>query len=166
MHYVPYMMQYDSTEAFLTTRHVPGGSVDLLEGRKVLETDLEKLDPCPEANCTGFNKVKCQVLPLGHNNPSALVFIRNSVANGTRAMTVSLYLALVRLHLKSCVHFWTPHHKKDIEGLERVQRRAMELVKGLEHKSCEEQLRELGLFSLAKRLRSDLTALYNHLKGG
>jgi len=70
-----------------------------------------------------------------------------------------LHTALIRPHLEYCNQIWGTQPRKEVELLDRVQRRATKMVKGLEHLAYESRLREPGLLSLEERgLQGELIA--------
>ena len=77
-----------------------------------------------------------------------------------------LYKSLVRPHLEYAVSVWSPNLIKDIDRLEKVQRRATKLIPNIKNKSYENRLKHMNLFSLKKRrLRGDLIQVFKILKG-
>ena len=63
---------------------------------------------------------------------------------------------MVRPHLEYCIQAWRPYHKKDIDTLERIQRRATQMIPELRETLGMklERLKECGLTTLeTRRLR-------------
>uniref|UniRef100_K7EYK1 Reverse transcriptase domain-containing protein n=1 Tax=Pelodiscus sinensis TaxID=13735 RepID=K7EYK1_PELSI len=95
-----------------------------------------------------------------------LGIIKKGTENKMKNILLPLYKSMVRPHLEYCVQMWSPHLKKDILALEKVQRKATKMIRGLERVPYEERLKRLGLFILEKRrLRGDMIEVYKIMSG-
>ena len=83
-----------------------------------------------------------------------------------RRIFMQLYFQFVRCHLEFAVPAWCPWTAGDIEILERVQRRAVNLVVGLKGRTYEEKLTEQGITCLLERRKKmDLIQTFKIING-
>ena len=92
--------------------------------------------------------------------------ISRTFVTRTKEVMMTLYKSLVRPHLEYCVQAWRPHLKKDIEKIEKVQRRATRMMMVGEVLDYESRLKRVGLTTLeTRRLRADMLEVYKIMNG-
>ena len=95
-----------------------------------------------------------------------LGLIRRNITYKGKKLIIPLYKAIVRPHLEYCIQAWRPYRKKDIDTLERIQRRATKMIPELRDLSYEERLKECSLTTLeTRRLRRDQIEVFKILNG-
>ena len=71
--------------------------------------------------------------------------------NKEKELIVPLYKAIVRPHFEYCIQAWRPYRNKDIDKLEKIQRRATKMIPELRDLSYECRLLQSGLTTLDTR---------------
>jgi hypothetical protein len=106
------------------------------------------------------------VLKAASTASRILGLIKRNFKNTSRDSFNILYKTFVRPHLEYCVQSWSPYLQKDIECLEKVQRRATKLVASLSKNPYKDRLVALNLTTLKqRRIRGDLIETYKILTG-
>ena len=97
---------------------------------------------------------QCRIVASKGNH--VLGMIRRNISYKDNSLIVPLFKAIVIPHLEYCIQAWRPYVRKDIDTLERIQRRATKLIPGLRDLIYEERLTECGLTTLeTRRFRGD-----------
>ena len=93
-----------------------------------------------------------------------LGFIAQNFNNKSTELMLPLYKSLVRPHLEYAVQFWSPHSCRDIDKMERVQRKATKMIPEIRNHSYRQWLKDLELISLVqRRLRGQLIDVFKYL---
>ena len=111
-------------------------------------------------------KVSEQYRIAASKGNQVLGMIRRNITYKEKSLIVPLFKAIVRPHLEYCIQAWSPYLRKDIDMLDKIQRRATKLIPGLRYLRNEERLKECGLTTLeTRRLRGDQIEVFNILNG-
>ena len=96
-------------------------------------------------------KVSEQCRIAASKGNQVLGLIRRTITYKEKQLIVFLFKAIVRPHLEYCIQAWKPYRKKDIDKLERIQRRATKIIPELRDLSYESHLLQGGLTALETR---------------
>ena len=88
----------------------------------------------PELQCAEVVKTANKVV----------IFIGRAFEFKSEKIIITLYNSLVRPHLEYCVQFWSPYYRKDINKLDRIQRRITKMIPKLRNKPYDEHLKKLN----------------------
>ena len=95
-----------------------------------------------------------------------LGLIRRTIMYKEKQLIVPLYKAIVRPHLEYCIQASRSCRKKDIDKLERIQRRTTKMIPELRDLSYESRLLQCGLATLeTRRLRGDQIEVFRIVNG-
>ena len=133
-------------------------------GENVLNTTLKEKDLGLTISADMKVLEQCGIAAAKGNQ--ILGLIRRNIVYKEKELIIPLYKTIVRLHLEYCIQAWRPYRKKDIDMLERVQRRATKMIPKLRNISYEMRLKECGLTTLeTRRLRGDQIEVFKILNG-
>ena len=91
---------------------------------------------------------------------------RRTITYKEKQLIVPLYKAIVRPHLEYCIQALRPYRKKDIDKLERIQRRATNMIPQLRDLSYESRFLQCGLTTQdTRRLRGDQIQVFKIVNG-
>ena len=129
-------------------------NVNYKMGDTVLGTTVKEKDLGVTISADMKGSEQCGIAASKGNQ--ILGLIRRNITYKGKKLIIPLYKAIVRPHLEYCIQAWRPYRKKDIDTLERIQRRATKMIPELRDLSYEERLKECGLTTLeTRRLRGD-----------
>ena len=131
-------------------------------GGTVLNTTLKEKDLGLTISADMKVSEQCGIAAAKGNQ--ILGLIRRNIEYKEKELIIPLYKTIVRPHLEYCIQAWRPYRKKDIDMLERVQRRATKMIQKLRNISYEMRLKECGLTTLETgRLRGDQIEVFYFL---